>query len=58
MTSCNIILCCNAGRANGMTTFTSKVPDTITTWVASGFAVNSKSGLGVPATRAEVLNDI
>ncbi|XP_062501514.1 C3 and PZP-like alpha-2-macroglobulin domain-containing protein 8 [Corticium candelabrum] len=40
--------------ANGMTTFTSKVPDTITTWVASGFAVNSRTGLGVPATRAEL----
>ncbi|XP_062501616.1 C3 and PZP-like alpha-2-macroglobulin domain-containing protein 8 isoform X2 [Corticium candelabrum] len=40
--------------ANGMTTFMSKVPDTITSWVASGFAVNSKSGLGVPATRAKL----
>ena len=54
MTLCNIILFCNAGRPNGMTIFTSRVPDTVTSWVASGFAVNSKSGLGVPATRSEV----
>ena len=26
---------------------TVKVPDTITTWVASGFAINEQQGLGV-----------
>ena len=34
-------------RANGQVTINTTVPDTITSWVASAFVVNSKSGLGV-----------
>ncbi|XP_062500808.1 CD109 antigen-like [Corticium candelabrum] len=40
---------------DGTAVFASKVPDTITTWVASAFAVNNVTGLGVPANTAECI---
>ncbi|MEW8547424.1 MAG: alpha-2-macroglobulin family protein [Candidatus Thiodiazotropha sp.] len=32
---------------NGMVEFPEKAPDTITSWVASAFALNRQTGLGV-----------
>lgn len=32
------------------------VPDTITTWVATAFALNEESGLGVAPSPANVIN--
>jgi CD109 antigen len=41
-------------NANGLAEITSKVPDTITTWVASAFAFSNITGLGVPVDSAEL----
>jgi len=41
--------------ADGQTTLTATIPDTITSWVLSAFAINSDVGLGVAAERAEVV---
>jgi len=35
---------------------TTTIPDTITSWVASAFAVSSHAGLGVSAETAKVCN--
>ncbi|KAK0052968.1 thioester-containing protein 4, partial [Biomphalaria pfeifferi] len=40
--------------ANGSASITATVPDTITSWVASVFAINSASGLGVAPTQAHL----
>jgi CD109 antigen len=40
--------------ANGHVTIKTTVPDTITSWVASAFAVNKVSGLGIAPTSAKV----
>ncbi|KAH9514215.1 hypothetical protein Btru_028392 [Bulinus truncatus] len=40
--------------ANGSASITATVPDTITSWVASAFAINSASGLGVAPTQAHL----
>ncbi|CAL1545212.1 unnamed protein product [Lymnaea stagnalis] len=40
--------------ANGSASITATVPDTITSWVASAFAVNSDSGLGVSPNQAHL----
>ncbi|XP_069129340.1 CD109 antigen-like [Argopecten irradians] len=40
--------------ANGKATLTRRVPDSITTWVASMFASDTKTGLGVASSPAEV----
>ncbi|XP_061165105.1 CD109 antigen-like [Saccostrea echinata] len=40
--------------ADGMTSLSVPVPDTITTWVATAFAVNPKSGLGLTPTQANL----
>ncbi|XP_055894437.1 CD109 antigen-like isoform X2 [Biomphalaria glabrata] len=40
--------------ANGSASITATVPDTITSWVASAFAINSASGLGVAQTQAHL----
>ena len=40
--------------SNGKAIIETTVPDTITTWVATAFAVNKKSGLGVAPTPANV----
>jgi len=42
-------------RSNGKALITTTVPDTITSWVASAFAVHSQSGLGVSAEQAKVI---
>lgn len=41
-------------RADGTVNISTTVPDTITSWIASAFAVNSVSGLGVSPTTAKV----
>ena len=41
-------------RANGQVTINTTIPDTITSWVASAFAVNSQTGLGVAPSTAKV----
>ena len=40
--------------ADGRVTINTTIPDTITSWVASAFAVNSQTGLGVSPTTAKV----
>lgn len=40
--------------ADGHVTIKTTVPDTITSWVASAFAVNKVSGLGIAPTSAKV----
>ncbi|BFZ24492.1 hypothetical protein BsWGS_27530 [Bradybaena similaris] len=40
--------------ANGTASVTAQVPDTITSWVASAFAINSVTGLGVSPTQAHL----
>ncbi|XP_053399007.1 CD109 antigen-like [Mercenaria mercenaria] len=40
--------------ADGTTTVSTTVPDTITSWIASAFAVNSVSGLGVASSTAKI----
>ena len=41
-------------RPNNSTTLKIKVPDTITTWVASAFAVSDVVGFGVSTNPAQV----
>lgn len=41
-------------RSDGHVTISTTVPDTITSWVASAFAVNKVSGLGIASTPAKV----
>lgn len=41
-------------RADGSVTITTSMPDTITSWIASAFAVNTQSGLGIAASTAKV----
>jgi len=41
-------------RADGRAQISTTVPDTITSWIASAFAVNSISGLGVADSPAKV----
>jgi CD109 antigen len=38
----------------GEVVFEAKVPDTITSWVSSAFAINDQSGLGVAPTGAKL----
>ncbi|XP_059162968.1 CD109 antigen-like [Physella acuta] len=40
--------------SNGSASITATVPDTITSWVVSAFAINSKLGLGVAPTQAHL----
>jgi len=40
--------------ADGQTTMTATVPDTITSWVLSAFAINSDVGFGIASERAKV----
>ncbi|KAL3880815.1 hypothetical protein ACJMK2_033022, partial [Sinanodonta woodiana] len=40
--------------ADGQVTISTTVPDTITSWIASAFAVNSVSGLGVSPSTAKI----
>ncbi|XP_071088378.1 CD109 antigen-like [Haliotis cracherodii] len=40
--------------ADGKAVISTTVPDTITSWVASAFAVNSQSGLGIAPTSAKI----
>ena len=42
-------------RANGQVSISTTVPDTITSWIASAFAVNKRSGLGIADSTAKVL---
>ncbi|CAC5407218.1 CD109 [Mytilus coruscus] len=42
--------------SDGTATIRTTAPDTITEWIASAFAVNPRSGLGVAATTANVIN--
>ena len=52
VSSCVYVVClCSA---DGQTTMTATIPDTITSWVLSAFAVHSDVGLGVASERAEV----
>ena len=52
MLSCVYVVRVNS--ADGQTTLTATIPDTITSWVLSAFAINSDVGLGVAAERAQV----
>jgi len=45
---------CTMYSADGQTTLTATVPDTITSWVLSAFAINPNVGLGIASERAEV----
>lgn len=45
---------CSNYRPDGKTSLSVPVPDTITTWVASAFAVNPASGLGLTPSPANV----
>ena len=47
------VVCMNS--ADGQTTMTATIPDTITSWVLSAFAINPDVGLGVASERAEVI---
>ena len=40
--------------ADGQTMLTATMPDTITSWVLSAFAINADVGLGVASERAKV----
>ncbi|XP_052253498.1 CD109 antigen-like isoform X15 [Dreissena polymorpha] len=40
--------------ADGTVTISTTVPDTITSWIASAFAVHSKSGLGIASSPAKI----
>ncbi|KAL5012796.1 hypothetical protein ScPMuIL_011347 [Solemya velum] len=40
--------------ANGSVTLTTTVPDTITSWIATAFAMNKDSGLGITASPAKL----
>ncbi|XP_063427673.1 CD109 antigen-like [Mytilus trossulus] len=42
--------------SDGKATINTTAPDTITEWIASAFAVNPRSGLGVAANTANVIN--
>ncbi|XP_060062599.1 CD109 antigen-like [Ylistrum balloti] len=44
----------NTVGPDGHVTIAATIPDTITSWVASAFAVNTKSGLGIAPTSAKV----
>ena len=46
--------CCKSIDRNGQVIVTTKVPDTITSWVASAFALSNIAGLGVSAETAKV----
>lgn len=50
----NIILKCKTNRSDGQVQISTTVPDTITSWIASGFAVNNVSGLGIADTTSKV----
>lgn len=41
-------------RSDGQVQISTTVPDTITSWIASAFAINSASGLGIADTTAKV----
>ena len=41
-------------RENGETTLEVKAPDTITSWVATAFAMHRESGLGITPTASKV----
>lgn len=47
----NSILCV---RSDGQVQISTTVPDTITSWIASAFAINTASGLGIADTTAKV----
>ena len=47
-------MCVYIFSTDGQTVMTAQIPDTITSWVLSAFAVSSETGLGVAAERAEV----
>ncbi|KAM7352888.1 thioester-containing protein 2 isoform 4-T4 [Cochliomyia hominivorax] len=40
---------CENTDANGLATLTKNIPDTITSWVVTGFSLNDKSGFGMVA---------
>ena len=44
--------------SNGQVIVSTTVPDTITSWIASAFAVSNVAGLGVSAETAKVTNII
>uniref|UniRef100_K1RWY1 CD109 antigen n=1 Tax=Magallana gigas TaxID=29159 RepID=K1RWY1_MAGGI len=41
-------------RSDGQVQISTTVPDTITSWIASAFAINSASGLGIADTTAKI----
>lgn len=41
-------------RSDGQVQISTTVPDTITSWIASAFAINNASGLGIADTTAKV----
>lgn len=51
----NAVSCCVfANREDGQAVLQVKAPDTITSWVASAFAISSDVGLGVASDTARV----
>lgn len=44
-------------QADGKAVFSSKIPDTITSWIVSAFAVDKKTGLVVTDDKAKVVNN-
>ena len=52
-----VCVCCGL-RADGQVTLEVTAPDTITSWVASAFAVSSEVGLGVAEDTARVSVDM
>lgn len=43
-------------RADGKTILNTTVPDTITSWIATAFAINKNTGLGITKSSAKVIN--
>lgn len=44
-------------ESDGKAVFSSKIPDTITSWVVSAFAVDRKTGLVVHDDKAKVIHE-
>lgn len=50
----SIILKLKTKRSDGQAQIPTTVPDTITSWIASAFATNNVSGLGIADTTTKV----
>ena len=50
----NILLCFSAFSENGSVDMSGIVPDSITTWEATAFALNEETGLGIAEVPSNV----